>query len=348
MNHNQEGNDMHQLLKILSSVLIGGFLQLSYAVDAGMPPQGKPLTTTEILSAAQSAMMTNPFANYFEWRVLGVCVWQHGIFVSTTPYVQHYWPDLLITANNSYGTNPLEAGREIDHIQKGIGDMLGAEAMYLGLPAGSGSTGSTTRGQMNRFFEVSAIGNPIIQSLTYPNSLPSTATPYMTYYNSLADRMLWRSPEYEAMLFPMFMIPYVRDLGTPLQPWGGIYPRYGMVVQPDQYKAAAVIAHRAAEIATTPLPTHVAMPISNVCGQMCIAWVSHENDPYAVKFQMIYPIPETIFQSDKMGRNDLLSPVPEGAQYIEAGQNNYVWLEWRRYEGCVQAPGTLVSWSKFG
>jgi integrating conjugative element protein (TIGR03756 family) len=339
---------MKRISKLLLSVTSMFISNQVLAIDPGLPPQSVPLTTMQILTAAEGALTTNPFANYFEYRVIGVCVWQLGPYTSTTSYVQHYWPDLLISVNNSYGTNPYAPGRTIDGMQKGLGDALGAEEMYLFLPAGSGSTGSTSRGQLNRFFEVSVIGNPIINSLVYPNSLPSTATPFMTYYNSLADRMLWRSPEYEAMLFPMFMIPYVRDLGTPLMPWGGIYPRYGMVVQADQYKAAAVIAHRAAEIATTPLPTHVAMPISNVCGIMCLAWISHENDPYAVKFQMIYPIPETVFQPDKMGRNDLLSPVPEGAQYQELGQNNYVWLEWRRYEGCVQGAGVLVSWSKFG
>ena len=58
------------------------------------------------------------------------------------------------------------------------------------------------------------------------------------------------------------MIPGLREVGGfPLWTWGSVHPRTGWIVQASEPKAAAVLAQRAADIATRINQPHVYLPM---------------------------------------------------------------------------------------
>jgi integrating conjugative element protein (TIGR03756 family) len=172
--------------------------------------------------------------------------------------------------------------------------------------------------------------------------IPSEAIPLMPYYSSLADAKLWRDPQLEDALFAPLLKPGFRIEGTLLDNWGNILPRIGFINQLGDYKAAAVLALRAADIATLPLQPHVYWPLPSFsCGIECYVWPSHEDDFLDVKYQEVYPIVSTTAKPTWGSVDPPLSPPIGQAQY-QVGGGDYVWVMWRRYRGCIQDNGAFM------
>lgn len=316
----------------------------------------KGITVAQIATTATTAITQNPFGNYLDYKQEGVCYWYvcYGWYCTTetSPYVRHYMPDLLISVFNKYGDNPFTEGNNmIDKAQQAAGQKLAQS--YFGSKSGSGNTGSTERGQMNKFYQVDVVGNPAINavnSVITMQHINSVATPYFPYFSSLSDVVTWRTSLFEEIAYPWNLIPYIRIEGSRLMPWGSVFPRDGFITQPDSYKAAAVMAIRGADIVTSdPLP-HVVVPIqTGSCGWPdCTISKTKENDDVKVKWQRIYPDPTTTYDKEDFGKNDMLDPIPYGQDYSQHGDNNYVFLAWRKYEGCVYHRGVFiksVKWS---
>lgn len=108
------------------------------------------------------------------------------------------------------------------------------------------------------------------------------------------------------------------------------------VNQPNDAKASAVVAQRAADIITKSAQPHIYKQLSNRCGDHCDADSNKENSEQT-QFQMIYPSADN--QCIVFGKSDLGSLRPWGMDAAQAGDHRYVWVLWRHYHGCVPDPG---------
>ena len=265
------------------------------------------------------------------------CVWlSKWGKVNTTPVLSHYLPDLVVSVFTKPQDNPwIEINKMIDRagrpIQKGIVKGI------TGLEVGSGNHSLLdTNEQAVIFKEADVIGNPALMMIPKHGLLPSTATPWRPYYQSMTDSVLWRGlppaalPE-EGMALGLNVVHHV---GTGLRNWGGVYPHEGKVISENDVQASAVIAERAADLTTRRSGYgHIYKHISTSCGKHCSAAPIQENSK-EIYFQMIYPITQTdchILGDSDSYTSDMLNP--EGA---------YVWVVWRHYEGCADGDGEYL------
>ena len=320
----------------------------------------KPLTVADLTLAQNEAAAANPLGNYLNYQVEGACTWMLitplGVKISTTAYVRHFLPDLLVSVYPRIGTNPLLEGRKvIDPAVNAIGKTY--YKALTGIQPGSGDSGDKPHNSMDRFYEVSVLGNPAIMEFSNSTrTLPSNARPYRVYYSSLLDRYLWHNPELEDIMHPLATtLPGLEVEGDPVvNEWGPLYPRYGQVTQYSQYQAAAVIALRAAHIATRSGQLHLYAPIptgKKSCGQdqVCDTFAVNINDAETSEFQRTYPgPPERHFDPRELGKNTLIAApaTSYGHQWTQAGGNAYAWLVWRKYQGCLKGEGKLVGYVK--
>ena len=192
----------------------------------------------------------------------------------------------------------------------------------------------------NHFHEIDIIGNPAISLMgQYNVLLPSSAAPFVPYYSSLLDAYAWRFIGLEKYL-PGTYIKGLHEVGMMfLHDWGPVYPRNGMVNQPADAKAAAVIAQRASDIVTKLAQPHLYQPLLNSCGDHCEIDPVQENDPHT-QYQMIYP---TVQKSCLVfGHSDAMSLSPWGSEAAKKGDHRYIWVLWRHYHGCIQGGGKFI------
>jgi integrating conjugative element protein (TIGR03756 family) len=302
------------------------------------------------------AIISNPFGNYYNFKIKGVCSWltMQPPFIHVTPYVQHYQPDLVVSVYPTIGQNPFdEANTVIDPALKSLGDAQ-IESM-MGTSSGEGQSGLGKGDNTDKFYEVDVIGSPgaqVVQAAMGLFSLPPATTPYVPYYSSQLDKYLWHDPALEISLHPSAYIPFKDNEGSKFAPWGSLYPRYGLITQVSSYKSAAMIALRGIHIATRSNQSHVYNSAPKNCGQDCSVIATPDiNDNDSVKFQLIYPQTETHFDPDDIGHDDITDISQFFNTYKEdvatKGNNAFVWLAWRKYEGCVQHPGKLINVIKF-
>ena len=277
------------------------------------------------------------------YRVFGLCYWLvcDGAIcnIHSTLKVEHYLPDAVVSVYRQYQNNPWDyANRAVDTAAY----QAGVTAVGMKLGGGNESTRSQYD-QDTHFKEVDIIGNPAISvfSVAKYGLIPaSLAKPFMPYYVSLADAYVWRSPLVEMTRYPANLLPGVHIVGSLLNNWGSIYPRTGFILQPQDVKAAAVIAQRAADITTRSLQPHIYHPLpSGSCGSDCTVVEVKENNT-DTQWQMIYPIVET--ECSVFGKNDLKQRHPWGSEAARASKGDYVWVLWRRYHGCIPADGKYL------
>ena len=265
------------------------------------------------------------------------CVWlsDWGV-VNTTPVVSHYLPDLVISVFNKPHDNPwIEINKILDNIGQPIQQVI--VKGLTGFSAGSGNHSFQDQHEQNVILkEADVIGNPAVSMIPEHGLLPSTATPWQPYFQSMADSLLWRGlppvalPE-EGMALGFNVIHHV---GTGLVNWGGVYPHEGKVISDNDTKASAVIAVRAGDLVTSSKQYgHVYKQLSDSCGEHCHAAPVQENSKETY-FQMIYPITQNdchILGDKDSYTADMLNS--DGA---------YVWIVWRHYEGCADGNGHYV------
>ncbi len=269
------------------------------------------------------------------------CMWISQLGeVNTTPILDHYLPDLVVSVFAKPADNPwLEINAILDKggqpIQKSIVQGI------TGFSAGSGShTLLDVHEQSVIFKEADVIGNPALAFIPQHGLLPSTANPFQPYFQSMADSILWRGlppaalPE-EGMALGLNITHHV---GTGLVNWGGIYPHEGKVINENEMKGSAVIAQRAADLITSQGYGHIYHPLSIACGTHCSAAPIQENSKETY-FQMIYPVTQTSCSILGEGEN-AFSLSNETREMNTKG--NYVWIIWRHYTGCADGEGTYI------
>lgn len=302
-----------------------------------------PLNTSTVIKASVEAA-----PHCLHYKVTGLCFWMHchGIFCkfATTLKVDHYLPDAVVSVYRQKGDNPWDYGKAaLDPLAYKAGNAQ-TESAY-GIPLGGGNTPvNTVHDSNNHFKEVDIVGNPAL--LAYRSLglllLPSAAAPFHPYYLSMSDSLAWRSALLE-MFYPASVVPGLHEVGSfPFNDWGPIYPRTGFVNQPNDAKAAAVAAQRAADLATKTAQPHLYWPLpSGGNGDHRSIKAVTENSDDTAKWQMVYPIES--HQCEIFGVNDVTNPKPWGSVAMQKTKGNYSWILWRHYQGCIPSKGHVIS-----
>jgi integrating conjugative element protein (TIGR03756 family) len=304
-------------------------LMVSMSVQAG---NGSINSATIIVDTVKA------LPNCLHYQIpLHFCVWiSKWGEINTTPIVSHYLPDLVISVFNKPHDNPwIEINKILDSAGQPI--QQGIVKGITGFSAGSGSHSFQDQHEQGVVFKESdVIGNPALAVIPAHGLLPSAATPWWPYFQSMSDSFLWRGlppaalPE-EAMALGLNVVHHV---GTGLTNYGGIYPHEGKVISENDVKASFVIAQRAGDLVTSQKEFgHVYKYLSDSCGKHCSAAPIQENSKETY-FQMIYPVTQN--DCHILGDNESYSPA------MINNQGAYVWVVWRHYTGCADGDGEYI------
>lgn len=329
---------------MIKKILVCAVLSVGICLNSVAAPINTITITKDVITAA----LKDPWHNYLNYRIEGFCSWLHfgmfGPYVTTTLKVTEFLPDAVVSVYTHNGSNPwVYANQFVDPVMQKVGEVT-AKAIDGTAPISSDYSGDSGGGSMQQFKEVDIIGNPAL-SVFFSKLpfvfIPSNATALEPYYSSLSDSYLWHSPMMDDITHFKDLVPGIRTEGSSVDQWGAIFPRVGYINQLGDYKAAAVIALRGADIATNSDQGHIYHSLhSGSCGSHCKVWPSKENHFDDVKYQEIYP--EATTDAKKVfGNNDLISGTYGQKQFSE-GKGNYMWIMWRHYEGCIQGGGKFI------
>lgn len=256
------------------------------------------------------------------YRVVGVCYWlrctPYGCKVKTSVKVRHYVPDAVVSSYANTGANPWPEVALLSPVN----------------PSAQGGGDSTTNqaheNALLTFKNADVIGHPgaLIFSRfasQFGYSCAGASTPLMPYLLSTFDTLAWRHnlPE---MFYPEALMPGHREVGAMASGdlWGAVYPRGGFVQQPDDHKAAAVIAQRAGDVVTRRGQPHLykallakAQPGYWPAGEL------HEGDTRSGQWQRLQP-----------ALSMSCAVFPSAGALPQAEDGAYVWALWRPYSCC--------------
>lgn len=317
----------------LAAFLLCGMAHTCFALESTKPPHS--ITTPEIALRVLKKIITNSHL-----KITGSCAWVTKDVppkVITTPALTQFLPDLIVTVSNNPGENPwLEANALYENKAVLSGCQKAFEAA-MGLPLGFGdgsSQSSTQHLNEDRMRVVHVIGSPAnIYKLPDITHKPETTFGAL-YYSSLADAINDRTQAGEILYMathPHLLINH--EIGSLLHSWGPEIPRLMHVTQPSRFRASVVAAMHAADIVTNN-GMHVKRPTQNKCGDNCVVSnVVFDPKEDKVIWQEVYPLNRNIKPGDK---NDF------GEKDDKKGNGNYVFVVWRKYQGCVKQEGKLL------
>ncbi|WP_431033411.1 TIGR03756 family integrating conjugative element protein [Pseudomonas yamanorum] len=266
--------------------------------------------------------------NCLEYRIVGICFWllctPFGCTVKTSTKVRHFIPELVVSSYATTGNNPWA---EMAALSSPIS---GAEG------GGNLITPNTHRDNLPRFKNVDGIGHPGGWAATQLASqsgyaCASGAKAFMPYYLSTLDSLAWRHGIPESV-YPESLMPGSREIGSQVSGnmWGNVYPRQGFLVQPDDFKAAAVMAQRAGDVMTRNGQPHVYLPLTPA--KRDGYWPPGpivENDALTHRWQLLYPQVQpmcAVFPS----------------QPVQSADGSYAWSLWRPYSCCKREGQTFL------
>ncbi|HBC9089497.1 TPA: TIGR03756 family integrating conjugative element protein [Citrobacter koseri] len=297
------------------------------------------VNTASLLSSAASP-------DCISWRVSGICYWllctPFGCSVKTSVKVTHFIPEAVVSAYLNPGNNPWTE-------MASISDMAGEAESALsgiatGVPMGGGRQEMKVPGERKQnlhYYYGDAYGHPatkMIGGMVPGYSCDSAATPFMPYFNSSLDALIWRTGVPE-MLYPEALIPGQREIGrtTSGDMWGNVYPRSGFVTQTDSYKSAAVVVQRVADVITRSGQLHVYNPLM---GQKSPGYwppepVKENTGTKNHKWQRLSP---------QLSQSCAVFPDADGRI---AQDGNYAWALWQPYSCCKRRGQTFLSSTDF-
>lgn len=263
-----------------------------------------------------------------EYRVVGICFWlfctSFGCEVRTSTKVRHFIPELVVSSYADTGGSPWT---ELAALSSPIAGSEGG---------GNLITPNPLRDNLPRFKNVDGIGHPGGAAATQLASqsgyaCPSGATAFMPYYLSTLDPLGWRYGIPESV-YPESLLPGMREIGSQAngEIWGNVYPRQGFLVQPDDFKAGAVMAQRAGDFITRSGQPHVYLPLTPAARDGY--WPPgpiQENDITTHKWQLLYPQLQMT-----------CAVFPSEALHSEDG--GYAWSLWRPYSCCKREGQTFL------
>ena len=301
------------------------------------------ITTTPALMA--EAVASFPACGM--WHSSGLCfflVCGWGCHIVTTPRFSHMRPDLVVSTYHDLDNHPWPGiGLPLGHIALRASSLL--YRTMIGDSAGTRSRPNRT--DKNEIYrDGDAIGHPG-GVFSAPGLICSSGVqPFMPYYNSFTDAMVWRNFLPVEMIYPASWLPGLREIGTwPLNTWGGVFPRAGWATQQHGVKGAAVLSQRIADIITNPGQPHVYVPVPT--GGMhyrggSLVWdppPAIENTVLGGLWQLSAPF-RGIAACTPFGLNDSVSPVSYGDAHTSS-TNSYAFTLWRPY-ACCSAHGRFL------
>lgn len=287
----------------------------------------RAITTPEIATSALSPDCVN-------YRVVGLCYWLYctpfGCTVRTSVKVSHFRPDLVVSAYSNTGQNPWA-------------EMSLLSPPLPGVAEGGGDTNPRSASQHSkiRFKNADAIGFPAGDELAkfftqFGYICSPSSQPFQPYFLSQLDTLAWRSGVPE-ITYPEALTPGMREVGQNGDIWGNIYPRAGAISQMHDYKAAAVIAQRVADLVTRSGQPHIYTPLtaSSRTGYWPPSSVI-EGDNNNHRWQMLMP-----------KKSASCSVFPDGRAtdtYADklAEDGAYAWTLWRPYKCCPRRGQTFL------
>ncbi|MGM3424921.1 TIGR03756 family integrating conjugative element protein [Pseudomonas benzopyrenica] len=275
------------------------------------------VTTATIVSSSLSP-------DCLEYKVVGICYWlfctPYGCKVKTSAKVRHFVPDAVVSSYANTGENPwteMASFSPVSSVAAGGND-----------PGDSATQANTTISA--RFKNTDVIGHPGGYAFSQFASgsgyvCKGAGTAYMPYLLSNYDYLAWRYGIPEAV-YPEALIPGKREVGGTLSGdlWGNVYPRSGFLHQPDDYKAAAVMAQRAGDVVTRSGQIHVYQSL-----------LAQPEDGY-------WPAGELLEGDATTGKWQELSPTlsqscaafPNQGPHVQDAVGAYAWALWRPYSCC--------------
>ena len=284
-------------------------------------------------------------------KIIGGCVFKDGKFFPDfyfTLAVEQLIPDLVVSVYNEKDSNPyseIKAAYENGALEKAYKierDTISKTLLGIVVPSGDGSTSaqkSGRHGRGERIRIVDVVGAPL-NFIHFP-FISHNPEPYplIPYYLSQADGI---SDRYELLETPYLLshpgLALSSPIGDPLSLWGHEVPRTMRVNNPYRFRASVVAGMHGADIATNSQVGHIPTigRLSNSCGQNCvISNVVYDRTKKNIIWQEVFPNNRIISPGDT---NDL------GMDDDLKGKGNYVFVVWRKYRGCLQAPGRKI-WS---
>ena len=256
------------------------------------------------------------------YRVVGVCYWLRcttfGCKVKTSQKIRHYVPDAVVSAYSNTGANPW---REV---------ALMSPVNPTAQGGGDSTVNQSHENTSLKFKNADVIGHPGTLLFSrfasqFGYSCAGAGKPFMPYLLSTSDTLAWRFNVPE-MLYPEALIPGRREVGAMASGdlWGAIYPRGGFIQQPDDYKAAAVIAQRAGDVVTRRGQPHLYQPL-----------LGKAHPGY-------WPAAELLESNASSGQWQRLQPdlsmtcavFPQAGALPQAEDGAYAWALWRPYSCC--------------
>ena len=128
------------------------------------------------------------------------------------------------------------------------------------------------------------------------------------------------------MVYPEALIPGMREIRSNGDTWGNIFPRAGTVTQVHDYKAAAVTAHRVADLITRTFQPHVYIPIAKAEDKSNGIWYPPavtEGNIKTHKWQQLSP-----------NTQNSCAIFPDTPPSITSEDGSYAWALWRPYKCC--------------
>lgn len=301
-------------------------------------------TTTAALFA--QAIASYPSCAFL--HISGICFWlfctPFGCDIKASTRFSHFAPDLVVSTYHDVATHPWpEIGIPLAAATTStIGALLGKP---LSDSAGTRSRADRTD-KARRFRDADAIGHPA----TKIGPCPTAVSPFVPYFMSTLDALVWSSYLPAELLFPASWIPGMREVGMwPANTWGNVYPRTGEVVQQHEVKGAAVLSQRIVDFVTRPGQPHVYAYVSSaalaVRGSRLV-WdppPAIEMNPMGGLWQMNVAVPTGCHV---FGLNDTASPVSYG-DWMTTNSGSYAYTLWRPY-ACCRVRGVFIGHIQFG
>ncbi|MGX3020383.1 TIGR03756 family integrating conjugative element protein [Ursidibacter sp. B-7004-1] len=294
------------------------YLILSCSLPLYLTPSTTQAIGNEINGATiASAIGDNSCMNY---QAVGVCFWLKCTYwkcsVKTSTKISHFIPEVVVSTYNHDNHSPWT---EVQQLNKGAmgGQHQTPSKMYTQYTFKNGE----------------AIGHPggfVLQAIGSSGyTCESQTTGYVPYFLSSLDFFAWNlgMPE---MFYPESTTPTMREVKANGDLWGNIYPRSGSVTQTHDYKAAAVVAQRIADIISRNGQLHIYYPLTkkNSRDGKWYPKEVEEGDKKTHRWQMLSPKTE-----------NSCSIFPDGgtsSTYSDklSTTENYSWALWRPYACC--------------
>lgn len=328
-------------------------------VGLGAPAMSPAAITSSPLIIAQT-MAVLPVC--LQWLPAGICLWLYctatppSCTIKTSIKVRNQLPDAVVVVRNAGVPHPWV---EMSPATAASGGTLAAlvAGAFGGIADGNGNIGQTgqKRGhrQATTFRDVDVIGHPMsllewfgaVTAVTGGLVCPTRSIPMFPYMLTELDALTWRGIIPIESLYPMALIPGLREIGDwPLNTWGSVYPRVGDVVQQDRPKAAAVLAQRAGDIVTRWAQPHVYAPLGSAWNPMAYLyrwWEPPgltERNPLTGSWQMLAPKTDPACYT--FGHNDSYTPWSWSDWRLDTG-GDYIFNLWRPYF-CCQRKGAFI------